>query len=128
LGWGRCASSNIALRLGTVAAGIEMFWPEENARASGMAGFEKANAMEVLQAKLREFAPATDAQRQLLSQAQQISNDMLQARWLLIEQAQSALPAPFLMMLLFWLTVLFLSFGLFAPRNMTVISVLFIGA
>jgi hypothetical protein len=111
-----------------VAAGIEMFWPEENARASGMAGFEKANAMEVLQAKLREFAPATDAQRQLLSQAQQISNDMLQARWLLIEQAQSALPAPFLMMLLFWLTVLFLSFGLFAPRNMTVISVLFIGA
>jgi hypothetical protein len=105
-----------------------MFWPEENARASGMAGFEKANAMEVLQAKLREFAPATDAQRQLLSQAQQISNDMLQARWLLIEQAQSALPAPFLMMLLFWLTVLFLSFGLFAPRNMTVISVLFIGA
>ena len=113
---------------GAVAAGIEIFWPEENVRASGMAGFEKANAMEVLQAKLRKLAPAGEIQRQLLSQAQQISNDLLQARWLLIEQAQTALPAPFLVVLLFWLTMLFLSFGLFAPRNVTVISVLLVGA
>lgn len=111
-----------------VVGGIEMFWPEENVRASGMAAFERTNALEVFQAKLREFAPATDAQRQLLSQAQQISNDMLQARWLFIEQAQTALPPPFLVVLLFWLTMLFLSFGLFAPRNVTAISVLLIGA
>ena len=63
-----------------VAAGIEMFWPEEKNRGSGMTGFERANAMEVLQAKLRTLTPATDAQRQLLSQAEQITNDMLQAR------------------------------------------------
>ena len=42
--------------------------------------------------------------------------------------AQSPLPAPFLVVLLFWVTMLFLSFGLFAPRNVTVISVLLIGA
>jgi hypothetical protein len=113
---------------GAVAAGIEMFWPEEKKAGSGLAGFEKANAMETLQAKLRELTPATDSQRQLLSQAEQISNDMLQARWLLIEQAQSALPVPFLVVLLFWLTMLHLSFGLFAPRNATVIAVLLISA
>src|SRR6184192_3282319 len=111
-----------------VAAGIEMFWPEEKAGGSGLAGFERANAMEVVQAKLHELKPATDVQRQLLSQAEQISNDMLQARWLLIEQAQSALPVPFLVVLLFWLTMLFLSFGLFAPRNATTITVLLISA
>ena len=111
-----------------VAAGIEMFWPEEKKEGSGLAGFERANAMEVLQAKLRELTPATDAQRQLLSQAQQITGDMLQARWLLIEQAQSSLPVPFLVVLLFWLTMLHLSFGLFAPRNWTVITVLLISA
>jgi Protein of unknown function (DUF4239) len=111
-----------------VVAGIEMFWPEEKTRGSGLAGFERASGMEMVQAKLRELTPATDAQRQLLSQAEQISNDMLQARWLLIEQAQSALPVPFLVVLLFWLTMLFLSFGLFAPRNATVIIVLLIGA
>ena len=37
-------------------------------------------------------------------------------------------PVPFLVVLLFWLTMLFLSFGLFAPRNATVIIVLLIGA
>src|SRR5258708_955353 len=111
-----------------VAAGIEMFWPEEKAAGSGLAGFERANAMEMIQANLRELTPATDAQRQLLSQAEQISSDMLQARWLLIEQAQSALPLPFLVVLLFWLTMLFLSFGLFAPRNATVIILLLIVA
>ena len=111
-----------------VAAGIEMFWPEEKAAGSGLAGFERANAMEMIQAKLRELTPATDAQRQLLSQAEQISSDMLQARWLLIEQAQSALPLPFLVVLLFWLTMLHMSFGLFAARNATVITVLLVSA
>jgi hypothetical protein len=111
-----------------VAAGIEMFWPEEKNAGSGMAGFERANAMEVLQKKLHELTPATDAQRQLQSQAEQITSDMLQARWLLIEQAQSTLPMPFLIVLLFWLTMLHLSFGLFAPRNWTVITVLLISA
>src|SRR6266853_1556221 len=65
-----------------VAAGIEMFWPEEKNVGSGMTGFERANAMEMIQAKLRELTPATDVQRQLLSQAEQISGDMLQARWI----------------------------------------------
>ena len=59
---------------------------------------------------------------------EQISGDMLQARWLLIEQAQSVLPMTFLVVLLFWLTMLHLSFGLFAPRNWTVITVLLISA
>src|SRR5882757_5781745 len=92
---------------GAVAAGIEMFWPEEKNVGSGMTAFERANAMEMIQAKLRALTPTTDAQRQLLSQAEQIGNDMIQARWLLIEQAQSALPMPFLVVLLFWLTMLF---------------------
>src|SRR5437762_7166144 len=54
---------------GAVSAGIEIFWPEEKAPGSGMAAFEKANAMERIQEKLRDLEPATDVQRQLLSQA-----------------------------------------------------------
>ena len=84
--------------------------------------------MEVIQAKLRELTPATDPQRQLLVQAEQITGDLSQARWLLIEQAQNALRFPFLVVLLFWLTMLHVSFGLFAPRNATVIVVLLVCA
>jgi hypothetical protein len=111
-----------------VAAGIEMFWPEEKTAASGMTAFERASGMEQLQAKLRELTPATDAQRQLLAQAQQLSGELLQFRWLLIEQMQNALPKPFLVMVLFWLTILHMSFGLFAPRNAMVIAVLLLCA
>jgi hypothetical protein len=112
----------------SVIAGIAAVWPERKTLVPGMTTFERANGMELVQAKLRELTPATDAQRQLLAQAQQISGELLQFRWLLIEQTQIALPVPFLVMLVFWLTMLHLSFGLFAPRNATVILVLFICA
>ena len=115
------------LRRGVITL-IDTFWPEEKTETSGFATFERTNKIETLQAKLRELTPATDAQRQLLSQAQQISSDLVQSRWLVIEQAQSALPVPFLVVLLFWLSMLHLSFGLFAARNATVITVLLISA
>jgi len=117
----------VQLRRG-VAATMETFWPEERTGGSVISAFERANVGELIQAKLRELTPATDAQRKLLSQAEQIGDDILQARWLLIEQAQSTLPMPFLVVLLFWLAMLHLSFGLFAPRNATVIAVLLISA
>jgi hypothetical protein len=112
----------------TVIAGIQTFWPEDKAAAAGMTAFERASGMEQVQAKLRELTPATDAQRQLFAQAQQISGELLQFRWLLIEQMQNALPKPFLVMVLFWLTMLHMSFGLFAPRNAMVIVVLLLCA
>ena len=84
----------------TLAAGIEMFWPEEGKVESGMTAFERANGMEMIQAKLRQLTPATDSQRKLQAQAEQISGEMLHARWLLIEQAQSTLPVVFLVVVL----------------------------
>jgi len=59
----------------------------------------------------------------------QISGDIAEARWLIIEQlGQKLLPMPFLVMLVFWLTVIFTSFGLFSPRNATVITFLLVCA
>jgi hypothetical protein len=43
---------------------------------------------------------------------------------LLFEQLGSSIPVPFLVVLVFWLCIIFASFGLFAPRNATVIAVL----
>jgi len=84
--------------------------------------------MELVQDKLRELPPRSDAQRQILTQAQQIASDLSQSRWLLIEESQNQLPLSLLLILLFWLTLLFVSFGLFAPPNGTALSVLFVGA
>ena len=57
-----------------------------------------------------------------------MSVDIGQARWLLFEQGGRSIPMPFLVLLIFWVTVIFLSFGLFAPRNATVIVTLFLCA
>lgn len=44
-------------------------------------------------------------------------------RFLLIEQSGHSIPMAFLVILIFWLTIIFASFGLFAPANATVRSV-----
>jgi NhaP-type Na+/H+ or K+/H+ antiporter len=51
-----------------------------------------------------------------------------QARWVLFEQSGSSISMAFLAVLVFWLSVIFASFGLFAPRNTTVVAALFGGA
>lgn len=112
----------------SLAAGIESIWPAEKTGISGLTAFERANGTELVQDKLRELNPQNDAQRQCYAQAQQIVNDFGQTRWLLIEEAQTQLPLPLLLILIFWLTLLFVSFGLFAPRNITALTVLFVGA
>jgi protein-S-isoprenylcysteine O-methyltransferase Ste14 len=84
--------------------------------------------MEELQTKIRELKPGTDVQRQLQTEAEKFSGDMLEARWLLIAQAQHTIPRAFLVVLLFWLTILHISFGMLAPRNSTAITVLLISA
>jgi len=38
------------------------------------------------------------------------------------------MPTPFVVLLVFWISLIFVSFGLFAPRNATVVVVLFVCA
>jgi hypothetical protein len=86
----------------------------------------KANEMELIVDNLRSLTPQNESQRQLQAQALQIGNDLLQSRWLIMEQAQITLPVTFLVILIFWLTILFISSGLFSPYNSTVIIVLLV--
>jgi hypothetical protein len=112
----------------TVAVRMENLWPGEGRQMQDAAAYERAKGLELIDAALRELAPKNDAQRQLLAQARQLTADLAQTRWLLIEQAQTEPPVPFIVVLLFWLTMLFTTFGLFAPRNGTVLTVLFVCA
>jgi len=112
----------------SVAATIERVWPTEKTGVPALTAVERANGMELVQDKLNELTPQNDTQRRALAQAQQIVGDLSQTRWLLIEQEQSPLPFPLLVILVFWLALLFLSFGLFAPSNITALTVLFLGS
>jgi hypothetical protein len=54
-----------------------------------------------------------------LQQALTLAANMGNTRWLLVEQSGQGTPKAFLALVTFWLTLLFASFGLFAPRNST---------
>ena len=112
----------------TVASVIERIWPEKKGGLWGLRALESVDAAKTIQAKLRELTPKNDLQKSILAQALQISNDVLQTRLLLMAGQQDTLPTSFLALLIFWLTGLFISFGLFAPRNGTVLVVLLICA
>ncbi len=111
-----------------VAAAIRMLWPEEGPTESNWQSFERNAPMEKLLEQIRELKPQTEAQRFLQAQAQALGHEILLTRWLQIEQAYVPLPMPFLVILLFWLTLLYTSFGLLAPRNATVITIMLLGA
>ena len=66
--------------------------------------------------------------RSLQSRAVELSEALLQARWLVFAGGGASILLPFLVVLTFWLTITFVSYGLFAPRNATVFSVLFVCA
>ena len=63
--------------------------------------------------------PADHRQQWVLSQAMTLAANIGNTRWLLVQQIGQGTPKAFLGLVVFWLTLLFASFGLFAPRNLT---------
>ena len=68
-----------------------------------------------------DLSPADDAQRAIKAQAASLANDLAQMRWLLFQQSESSISAPLLVIMVFWLALTFMSVGIFAPSNSTVI-------
>jgi hypothetical protein len=111
-----------------VASGINRIWSNESAQGADLAKMETATGMADVYNKIRELSPKNESQKYLQTQALQIGAEMMESRWMLIEQSQTKLPRIFLVVLAFWLTVLFAQFGMLAPRNRTALSALFICA
>jgi hypothetical protein len=77
---------------------------------------------------IQGLTPKDDTQRVLKSQALGIAFSVGETRWLQYAQMKNSIPAPLILILVGWLSTLLFSFGLFAPRNGTVIAILFIAA
>jgi len=78
--------------------------------------------------RLQALSPQNDNQRTLKAEAISVALQLGQTRWLMFEQNTVPVPRLLLGMLIAWLILLFLSFAIFAPRNLTVIAGLFMAA
>ena len=120
---------NLLQRL--LSARIAKVWPEKIERLKKIPGADLSGKfidVEDVQTALRDLTPKSDLQHALQVRALQISDGLSEIRWLLFEQLQTSLPPIFLGVLIFWLAVLFASFGLLTPRNGTVVAVFFVCA
>jgi hypothetical protein len=111
-----------------IATSVEGLWPTGRGQKPSPAVAEHGTHMDHVHDMILQLAPQDEARRAIRSYALQTCGELMQSRWLMIEQAQTTLPTVFLGILIFWLTVLFSSLGLLAPRNATTWTSLFVCA
>ncbi|MGC2528277.1 MAG: hypothetical protein WA639_11050 [Candidatus Acidiferrum sp.] len=78
--------------------------------------------------KIGGLTPKDDRQRLLQAEALSTLKEIRQTRWLIYEQRSNSISMPMLIILVWWLTALFISFGLYAPANGTVVTSLLVSA
>jgi hypothetical protein len=105
----------------SVAATLDRFWPGEG--ATPVAKLVIASSIDALYDAIETLSPRNDDQRALRGQALTLALEVARERTLLASNLGSSIPIPFLVVLVFWLCIIFASFGLFAPRNATVMIV-----
>lgn len=110
------------------AAVIASTWPSEP-RPAGVsypdtsrmpivgADPELAGLMDRIGQQIRHLAPVEAMHEKIAGDCRQIYMDVLKARRAVIEDVSSSLSWPFYGILVFWLMVIFGTFGLAAPRN-----------
>jgi Protein of unknown function (DUF4239) len=107
---------------GAVARILDQMWSSASLSVPTAAGGE------ILYEKIQGLSPKNDTQRSLQGQALSMAVDLGKTRWLMYEQATTSVSMPLVVVLVCWLTAIFISFGLFAPFNGTVVASLFVSA
>jgi hypothetical protein len=88
----------------------------------------RGTAPGLLYANIQMLDPHSDMQRAIKTQALVMVLQLAEQRQLILEQRNNSVSKPLLVILIFALAINFLSFGLFAPKNATVIAAFWVCA
>jgi hypothetical protein len=102
-------------------ARVRSIWSEDPRAQSEV---PDVTAGEKIDDRIRALSPQSDAQRWFQARALDTFDELLRTRWLVLGLVGSSIQVPFLMAMVAWLTILFVSFGLFAPRRAVVVGAL----
>jgi hypothetical protein len=106
----------------------DRIWHEEENPTDDLVRFHATAQSLAFESELERLSPSNAAQRSLQSRAIQTFTEGAQVRLQLFTQTGSSIPTPFLIILVFWLSAIFLSFTLFAQVNLIVMAALFVCA
>ena len=105
---------------------VDRIWREGQ---SGQAGpFKATPEGEAFYQQVQDLQPNNDMQRGLQARIVQVTNDLMQARFVLFSHLGGSIPIPFLAVLLLWMIILIAGFSLMAPANATTLASLVICA
>jgi hypothetical protein len=105
----------------TVQRALAAIWPQESSSGPQLTPLIGAEA---LLDEVGELSPKSDLQSTLKPAAMGLVMNLAQTRWLMYEQADTSVSMPLLVLLVFWFTITFIGFGLFAPWNATTVVAL----
>jgi hypothetical protein len=107
---------------------VKRIWRESRSDTANRSPAQVTSAGRDAAAIILQLSPQNEVQRIIKDRAIQTTTDLAQTRFLLFEQSGGSLPLPFLLVLIFWLAMIFTSFGMFARPNPLLISALMVCA
>ena len=109
-----------------VQEGLDRVWPEQT---SGKSELRPKESAQDFYNELQSLTPKNEAQTADKAQLISMGVNLRHTRWLMFVEAQeNTMSIPLLVVLVAWLVIIFVSFGLFAPTNPTVIGTLMVCA
>jgi Protein of unknown function (DUF4239) len=91
-------------------------------------GGSRGKRADTLYTSLHKLSPKDADQQSLKAEALSLVLDLAKTRFLMVEQRDSSVSTPLLVVVVFWLSINFVSFGIFSDRNATVGTTLFVCA
>ncbi|MCC6428981.1 MAG: hypothetical protein IT435_19445 [Phycisphaerales bacterium] len=113
------------LRRATESA-IARIWPDDHGRSPELD--PALSWSEGLPNLIQRLAPVDERQSSLKTQAADLASELGELRWLLFEESESSISVPMLVVVIAWLIITFLSIGMFAPSNPTVVGTIVLSA
>ena len=108
----------------TIQDAINRIWPKER---TGHVQLESPDSTKLLR-EIQQLTPKDETQRSIKGQVISTAMSLMQTRCLAVAQQGISTSIPLLVILIFWFVINFISLGLYAPRNGTVMATLFLCA
>lgn len=105
---------------------LEENWPSE--RAENWKLSQKAGRIQELYDQLRALAPKDEEHRRTQSEALGLLRNLAQLRSLFIAQSATTILRPMLVVMILWITSIFVSLGLFSRANAVSVTTFFVAA
>ena len=126
--YGAEASDARKLLRDLIESRLERGWTIESSDEKSAGRAPAYMEIEAVQAKLRALSAQDEVHSLIKARALEVSGHVAEGHWLQIESADEGLPWGFFVVLVYWLALLFGTFGLQAPANPTVLTIIIVCA